>query len=126
MLVIGSPGGPRIITATYQAILNVIDHGMDIQEAVAAPRVHHQWLPDVLYWENQGLALDVVVALQERDWNLDESGGYWARVDAIEVVYDDATSRTDPSGLDRIDDATAGRVLYGGADPRGQDAAVGY
>lgn len=126
MLVVGSPGGPRIITATYQTILNVIDHGMDVQEAVAAPRVHHQWLPDVLYWENQGLALDAVVALQERGWSLDESGGHWARVDAIEVVYDEARATTDPSGLDRVEAAGPGRVLYGGADPRGEDAAVGY
>lgn len=47
-LVIGSPGGSRIITTVLEVILNVIDHGMDVQEAVAAPRVHHQWLPDVL------------------------------------------------------------------------------
>ncbi|WP_412070295.1 gamma-glutamyltransferase [Rubrivirga sp. IMCC43871] len=125
-LVIGSPGGPRIITATYQAILNVIDHGMDIQEAVAAPRVHHQWLPDVLYYENQGLALDAVVALIERGWSVDESGGHWSRVDAIEVVYDEARSSTDPSGLDAVEAGTAGRLLLGGADPRGEDAAVGY
>ena len=96
MLVIGSPGGPRIITATYQAILNVIDHGMNVQEAVAAPRVHHQWLPDVLYWENQGLAEDVLIALIERGWALDESSGYWARVDGIEVVYDDARLHDGP------------------------------
>ncbi len=126
MLVVGSPGGPRIITAVYQAILNVIDHGMDVQEAVAAPRVHHQWLPDELDYENQGLALDVVVALQERGWALDESGGYWARVDAIEVVYDETTATTDPSGLDAVTAEAAGRVLYGGADPRGEDAAAGY
>ena len=126
MLVVGSPGGPRIITAVYQTILNIIDHGMNVQEAVAAPRVHHQWLPDVMYWENQGLALDAIVALQERGWSMSESSGYWSRVDAIEVVYDDATSTTDPSGLDRVDAVRSGRVLLGGADPRGQDAAVGY
>ncbi len=126
MLVVGSPGGPRIITAVYQTILNVIDHGMDVQEAVAAPRVHHQWLPDVLFVENQGLALDAVVALIERGWAVDESSGYWSRVDAIEVVYDEARATTDPSGLDAVEAGTAGRVLLGGADPRGEDAAVGY
>src|SRR5690606_13070813 len=47
-MVIGSPGGSRIITIVFQVIMNVIDHGMDIQEAVSARRVHHQWLPDVL------------------------------------------------------------------------------
>ena len=45
-MIVGSPGGPRIITATLETILNVIDFGMNIQEAVDAPRFHHQWLPD--------------------------------------------------------------------------------
>jgi gamma-glutamyltranspeptidase/glutathione hydrolase len=45
-LVTGSPGGSRIITATLQIIINVIDRGMNIAEAVTAPRFHHQWLPD--------------------------------------------------------------------------------
>ncbi|MEM0963187.1 MAG: gamma-glutamyltransferase [Bacteroidota bacterium] len=126
MLVVGSPGGPRIITSVYQTVLNVIDHGMNVQEAVAAPRVHHQWLPDVLYVENQGLALDALVALQERGWDVSESGGYWSRVDAIQVVYDGERATTDPSGLDAVEARQRGRVYVGGADPRGEDAAVGY
>ena len=126
MLVVGSPGGPRIITATFETILNVIDHGMDVQEAVAAPRVHHQWLPDVLYAERQALAQDVIVGLSERGWRVDASGGYWGRVDAILVTYDAATFTTDPSGLDAFTGTAAGRTLWGGADPRGEDAAVGY
>ena len=126
MLVVGSPGGPRIITSVFQAIVNVIDHRMDVQEAVAAPRVHHQWLPDVLYAERQGLAQDVVVGLSERGWRVDESDGWWSRVDAIQVVYERATASTDPSGLDRVTVARTGRTLLGGADPRGEDAAVGY
>ncbi|MGE0315187.1 MAG: gamma-glutamyltransferase [Lautropia sp.] len=47
VMIVGTPGGSRIITATLQAILNVIDHGMDVQQAVDAPRFHQQWLPDV-------------------------------------------------------------------------------
>ena len=125
-LVVGSPGGPRIITAVFQAILNVIDHGMDIQEAVAAPRVHHQWLPDVLYVERHALAADVTVALRQRGWAVDESSGYWSRVDAIRVRYGGTEATIDPSGLDTITAVDAGRVLTGGADPRGQDAAAGY
>lgn len=50
-LVTGSPGGSRIITTTLQVILNVIDHGMTIADAVAAPRLHHQWLPDQVFVE---------------------------------------------------------------------------
>lgn len=126
MLVVGSPGGPRIITAVYQTILNVIDHGMDVQEAVAAPRVHHQWLPDVLYAERQSLVQDVIVGLSERGWRVSESAGWWSRVDAIQVVYRQASRSTDPSGLDVTEVDRAGRVLLGGADPRGEDAAVGY
>ena len=126
MLVVGSPGGPRIITAVFQAILNVVDHGMDVQEAVAAPRVHHQWLPDVLYAERQGLAADVVVALQERGWRVDESPGWWGRVDAVHVTYGAETTTADPSGLGAVTARQPGRVLLGGADPRGEDAAVGY
>ena len=126
LLVVGSPGGPRIITATYETILNVVDHGMTIQEAVAAPRVHHQWLPDVLYAERLSLPRDVVAALELRGWEVDESGGYWSRVDAIQVRYASEDATFDPSGLDEVTDATVGRILLGGADPRGEDAAVGY
>ena len=126
MLVVGSPGGPRIITAVFETIVNVVDHGMDVQEAVAAPRVHHQWLPDVLFAEHQALAGDVVIGLRERGWHVDESDGWWGRVDAIRVAYDAETATTDPSGLDAVEVQSAGRVLLGGADPRGQDAAAGY
>jgi gamma-glutamyltranspeptidase / glutathione hydrolase len=64
-LVTGSPGGSRITTAVLQVIINVIDHGMSIAEAVAAPRVHDQWLPDQVFVE-PGIADTVVAALQAR------------------------------------------------------------
>jgi gamma-glutamyltranspeptidase/glutathione hydrolase len=51
VMVIGSPGGPKIITTVTQVISNVLDHGMDIQSAISAPRVHLQWLPDTLFLE---------------------------------------------------------------------------
>ena len=63
-MVIGSPGGGRIITTVFEVMLNVIDHGMNIQEAVAAPRIHHQWLPDVLFYEAQALSEDVRQGLE--------------------------------------------------------------
>jgi gamma-glutamyltranspeptidase/glutathione hydrolase len=65
ILATGSPGGSRIITTTAQVIMNVVDHGMNIAEAVHAPRVHHQWLPDVLRIE-EGLSLDTVDLLRAR------------------------------------------------------------
>jgi gamma-glutamyltranspeptidase/glutathione hydrolase len=61
---IGSPGGPTIINTVLQVVLNVIDFGMDIQEAIAAPRFHHQWLPDELYWEQRGINRDTREALE--------------------------------------------------------------
>ncbi|WP_018632498.1 gamma-glutamyltransferase [Neomegalonema perideroedes] len=57
-MVIGSPGGSRIITITLQAILNVVEFGMNIQEAVDAPRIHHQWLPDRVFMEPYALSPD--------------------------------------------------------------------
>jgi gamma-glutamyltranspeptidase/glutathione hydrolase len=62
-LVTGSPGGSRIITAVLQVIVNAIDRGMDIAAAVAAPRIHNQWMPDQVYVETT-LAPDVVDALR--------------------------------------------------------------
>jgi gamma-glutamyltranspeptidase / glutathione hydrolase len=56
LMVTGARGGPRIISAVFQVISNVIDHDMDVVAAVHAPRIHHQHLPDVLYFENGGLS----------------------------------------------------------------------
>jgi gamma-glutamyltranspeptidase/glutathione hydrolase len=63
MMVLGSPGGARIITTVMQVILNVIDHGMTIREAVDAPRVHLQWIPDELRIEKNGLSADTAAKL---------------------------------------------------------------
>ena len=107
-MVIGSPGGGRIITTVFEVIANVIDHGMNIQEAVAAPRIHHQWLPDVLYYEAQALSEDARHGLERRGWTLSANNA-WGRADGIVVRRD-----------------TEGVLYRGGADPRGDDAAVGY
>jgi gamma-glutamyltranspeptidase/glutathione hydrolase len=64
-LVTGTPGGSRIITATLQIIVNVIDHGMNIAEAVTAPRIHHQWLPDEVRVERM-VSDEIVRALTSR------------------------------------------------------------
>ena len=69
-LVVGSPGGPRIITSTLQTIINVIDHGMNISQAVYAPRVHMQWLPDELRVEAFGLSPDTSELLKTMGYNL--------------------------------------------------------
>ncbi|NNE98381.1 MAG: gamma-glutamyltransferase, partial [Pyrinomonadaceae bacterium] len=55
---VGARGGPRIISAVLQSTINMIDHGMNIQEAIDAPRIHHQWLPDHIMWEKYGMSPD--------------------------------------------------------------------
>jgi gamma-glutamyltranspeptidase / glutathione hydrolase len=64
VLVVGTPGGARIITTVLEIIINVIDYGMTLQEAVDAPRIHHQWLPDTIAGEPYALSADTVKALQ--------------------------------------------------------------
>jgi len=68
-LVTGTPGGARIITTTLQIILNVIDHNMNIAQATAAPRIHHQWLPDYIRYE-QGISIDTINLLKEKGHTL--------------------------------------------------------
>jgi gamma-glutamyltranspeptidase/glutathione hydrolase len=67
---VGSPGGPRIINAVLQVIINVIDFDMNIQQAIDAPRIHHQWLPDELLYEPFGLSADTQRALEDRGHKL--------------------------------------------------------
>jgi gamma-glutamyltranspeptidase/glutathione hydrolase len=64
VMVVGSPGGSRIITINAQTIINMLDHGMQPQEAVDAPRIHHQWLPDTLYAEPFALSADTLAILK--------------------------------------------------------------
>ena len=65
-MVIGSPGGPTIITTTLQCIKNVVDHGMTVEDAVGAGRFHHQWYPDVIEYEAERNALseETIAALE--------------------------------------------------------------
>lgn len=104
-LVTGSPGGSRIITTTLQVIMNVIDHGMNIQTAVSAPRIHHQWLPDEIRIE-QGINPDTVRLLESRGHKVVSKSAMGA-IQSI-MIGEDGT-------------------LYGGADPRrSTSSAMGY
>ncbi|MDB5403520.1 MAG: gamma-glutamyltransferase [Rhodopila sp.] len=71
-MVLGSPGGPRIITAIVETILNIIDYGMDPQEAVDAPRLHHQWMPDVLYAEPFAISPDTRPLLEQMGYHIQQ------------------------------------------------------
>lgn len=66
LLVTGSPGGSTIITTTLQLIVNVIDHEMNLSDAVSSPRVHHQWQPDAILYEPRGLSPDTLQILESR------------------------------------------------------------
>lgn len=104
-MVIGSPGGSTIPTSVLQVIMNVVDHGMNMQEAVEAPRFHSQWLPDSVFMEVGAIAKEDSLELVSMGHVLKVRKPI-GRVDAIRVLDD-------------------GR-LEGGADPRGDDAAGGY
>lgn len=89
-MVIGSPGGARIITITLEAILNVIDHGMSISEAIDAPRIHHQWLPDKVFIEPFALSRDTEKLLAEmgHDVGIDPKWTIWGQAAGILVRGD--------------------------------------
>jgi gamma-glutamyltranspeptidase/glutathione hydrolase len=107
-LLLGSPGGPRIITSVLQTLLNVIDHEMRIHEAVAAPRIHHQWWPDVLSHETDALVADVRRALASRGHTIAPRGAIGS-VQAIQILAP----------------AEGERWMLGSADPRRNGCAVG-
>src|SRR6266513_5771232 len=73
-MVTGSPGGRTIINTVLETIVDVVDFGRNAQEAVDAPRFHHQWLPDRISYEKYGLSADTVAALEKRGHTL-QSGG---------------------------------------------------
>src|SRR6185437_14804441 len=81
-LIVGTPGGPRIITMVYHVISNVIDHRMALAQAVEAPRIHHQGLPDELYTEKDAFPEATLDSLRARGHQV-ESKGYWGDVEAI-------------------------------------------
>ncbi|MHC5209315.1 MAG: gamma-glutamyltransferase [Planctomycetota bacterium] len=105
LLVTGTPGGPTIITTVFQTISNVIDHGMDVVEAVQAPRIHHQHLPDRIFYEHASLRPAMLKALEALGHTLEEREGVSGDVQMI-----------------LVDDG----VLTGWSDPRRGGAALGY
>ena len=109
-LVTGSPGGRTIINTTLQIILNVIDHGMTIQEAVNAPRIHHQWFPDIFRIE-RGVSVDVLRALENMGHEISQQGsnGAYVQGDGHSIMVDPETN-----------------YRLGAPDPRIEGAAYGH
>lgn len=126
VMVLGSPGGSRIITIVLQVLLNMIDHGMSPQEAVDAPRVHHQWLPDAVFFETQGLSADTRAVLERQGHRLTEQTPWGAVALITRSLGRD--QRVPSSGTDSV--ATTGTrpaLLYGANDSRRPaGAALGY
>ncbi len=81
LMVLGAPGGSKIITGVTQVLLNVVDFGMTVQEAVDQPRLHHQWLPDTLLLES-GFSPDTKALLEKRGHKLGETGS----VGSVEAI----------------------------------------
>ncbi len=104
---VGSPGGPTIINTVLQSIVNVVDFRMDIQQAVAAPRIHHQWMPDTITWEPYGISPDTRRILEQRGHVFKERPEEFGDGQAI-----------------MIDPKTGMRL--GASDPRLGGAAAGY
>jgi gamma-glutamyltranspeptidase/glutathione hydrolase len=113
-MVIGSPGGSRIITITLEAIVNVIDHGMDIQQAIDAPRIHHQWLPDTVYVEPFGLSPDTERLLAGMGYHLDLSDQTWGQAAGI-LVGGKSLGEIDKGGGARYNGAIDSRAAAGEA-----------
>ncbi|MCX2573255.1 gamma-glutamyltransferase [Pedobacter sandarakinus] len=104
-MVVGTPGGSTIITSVFQTIINVVDFNMSMQQAVAAKKFHHQWLPDEVYVEKDAIDSLSIKKLQSKGYKILTRGPI-GRVDAIL--------------------RTSYGTYQGGADPRGDDKAIGY
>jgi len=112
LLVVGSPGGATIITNVFQQISNVVDFGMGIRQALNAPRVHHQHLPDLLQYERGSLPPETIAALEAMGHHLEErfrGGDVYPHIGDVQAIQ-------------RLPDGT----LAGASDLRRGGAAVGY
>lgn len=105
-MVVGTPGGSTIITSVFQTIMNVMEHGMTMQESVNALKFHHQWLPDKTSFENGAFSDRTVQYLQNRGYTLERMTNSLGRMDCI-MVRPDGT-------------------LEGASDPRSDNTSIGY
>jgi gamma-glutamyltranspeptidase / glutathione hydrolase len=113
VLVVGTPGGSRIITTVLEIIVNVIDHGMTLQEGVDAPRMHHQWLPDTLAGEPFAFSADTVKSLTRMGYHVVPLEP-WGAGNAAEAI---GVAPADPAQAKALGFARPG-ILYGASDSR--------
>jgi gamma-glutamyltranspeptidase/glutathione hydrolase len=84
-LVLGSPGGPTIITTVANILMGVVDYGLNIQQAVNAPRFHNQWMPDETMLENSGISPDTIGILEHMGHKIHNKHGYWGDAECIAI-----------------------------------------
>jgi gamma-glutamyltranspeptidase/glutathione hydrolase len=121
VMVVGSPGGSRIISITLEAIINVIDHGMSVQEAIDAPRIHEQFQPDPVMLERFALSPDTRGLLEQHGYHFIDRG-YWGVAEAILVggpTLGAGHGVDEESALPISLLAMPGATLYGAHDVRG-------
>ena len=109
-LILGSPGGSQIITTVLQVVLNVIDFNMNIKQAVDAPRIHHQWLPDKIVYEKDALNENVKKELIEMGYQLNDDKGRKRKIGMVAAIMIDNKNK----------------IIFGAFDKRGPGKAVGY
>ena len=105
-MVLGSPGGPTIITSVLQTLLNFYEFEYDMQESVDASRFHHTWLPDKIFYEKNTFSKMVKDNLLNKGYTLNPNYSTIGRVDAIHIDEN--------------------KIFYGGEDKRGDDKSIGY
>ena len=103
-LILGTPGGATIITTVFQNIINVIEHDMNILEAITSPRFHSQWFPDVIYYEKNSLSSSIIENLTSRGHQMEIRGDIG---EANGILIDE-------------------KGYWGAPDPRGETSAIGY
>lgn len=118
--VIGSPGGSRIITITLEAIINMVDHGMNVQEAIDAPRIHEQWLPDTVALEPFALSPDTRRILEHNGYAFSDEE-HWGIAEGIVVGSPRLRTSTNKEAAFLALEAPplAGATLFGAHDVRG-------
>lgn len=106
LMAVGTPGGSTIITSVFQVVLNVVEHGMNMQQAVNALKFHHQWLPDKTVYEQNAFTPQTIEKLKQKGFILEAQKGTLGRMDCI-LLRPDGT-------------------LEGASDPRADNTSIGY
>lgn len=124
ILATGSPGGSTIITIVMQMILNIVDFDMSVAEATAAARIHHQWLPDTVFYES-GISVDTLRLLREMGHQLDDKTGVLGSTQSIQrYVIEAPSEEAKQSGAHANESDHLKSILYGTADYRRAGSGV--